>query len=171
MADVQVKYFNMLDLYLSSYVHILNSTTLCYGSGWNCFCHSMRCRPVVHACFPAASWLIALVYSGMINDVTLWSRLTKVTGFLHCMTYECTRECTARTRECIACTRECIACTMECIACTRECTARTRECTACTKGNVQLAQGNVQPAQGNVQHAQGNVQPAQGNVQPAQENV
>ena len=30
MTDVQVKYFHMLDLYLSSYVHILNSTTLCY---------------------------------------------------------------------------------------------------------------------------------------------
>ena len=40
-------------------------------SGWNCFCHAMSCRPVVHACFPAANWLIALVYRGIINDVTI----------------------------------------------------------------------------------------------------
>ena len=35
----------------------------------------MKRRPVVHACFTAASWLIALVYRGMINDVTLWAYL------------------------------------------------------------------------------------------------
>ena len=32
----------------------------------------MKCRPVVHARFTAVSWLIALVYRGVINDVTLW---------------------------------------------------------------------------------------------------
>ena len=41
-------------------------------SGCNCFCRAMKCRPVVHARFTAVSWLIAFVYRGMINDVTLW---------------------------------------------------------------------------------------------------
>ena len=36
----------------------------------------MKCRPVVHARFTAVSWLIALVYRGVINDVTLCSRET-----------------------------------------------------------------------------------------------
>ena len=32
----------------------------------------MKCRPLVHARFTAVSWLIALVYRVMINDVILW---------------------------------------------------------------------------------------------------
>ena len=49
---------------------------MCHASGCNCFCRAMKCWPVVHACFTAASWLIALVYMGMINDVTLWANLS-----------------------------------------------------------------------------------------------
>ena len=41
-------------------------------SGCNCFCRAMKCRPLVHARFTAVSWLVALVYRGVINDVTLW---------------------------------------------------------------------------------------------------
>ena len=41
-------------------------------SGCNCFCRAMKCRPVVHTRFTAVSWLIALVYRGVINDETLW---------------------------------------------------------------------------------------------------
>ena len=41
----------------------------------------MKCRPVVHARFTAVSWLIALVYRGMINDATLCCRLTKLKIF------------------------------------------------------------------------------------------
>ena len=32
---------------------------------------AMKCRPVVHTHFTAVSWLVALVYRGVINDVTL----------------------------------------------------------------------------------------------------
>ena len=37
----------------------------------------MKCRPVVHTHFTAVSLLIAIVYRGMINNVTLWSLPTR----------------------------------------------------------------------------------------------
>ena len=60
-------------VFVTCYVHTINSTTMCHASGCNCFSRAMKCQPVVHACFTAVSWLVVIVYRGMINDVTLWS--------------------------------------------------------------------------------------------------